>query len=198
MSFAPEIISGMRVSARVLRVMATPAVSHFRTAEIASLQVDLQGIPGDRHYGFTRAAGAREKWYSAGTQIRSGRQLTIVAREDLEAIAIAMKLPIVEPEWIGANILIESVPDFTLLPWGTRLFFEGGAVLVNEGLNVPCKYAGREIAAHYPDRDELDLLFVKCGKNRRGIVATVEQAGCIKPGPVTLKIPAQKIWTGGP
>jgi len=192
-----KIIADARIDANVLRVMSTPSTAHFRTRQIPELQVDLQGIPGDRHYGFTRSAGARERWFKSGTEIRSGRQLTIVSREDLHDAAVAMAIPVIEPEWVGANILIESVPNFTLLPWGTRLFFEGGAVLVNEGLNVPCKYAGREIAAHFPDRSDLDLLFVKCGKNRRGIVATVEQAGSIIPGPVRLKIPEQRIWTGG-
>jgi hypothetical protein len=68
---------------------------------------------------------------------------------------------------------------------------------VNEGDNVPCRFAGREVAAHYPEREGLDLLFVKAAKNLRGIVATVEQAGSIIPGPVRLKIPEQNIWTGG-
>jgi hypothetical protein len=177
--------------------MATQSPDHFRTVSTLRLGVDLQGIPGDRHYGFTRCAGAREGWFECGSEIRSGRQLSLVSREDLQQIATAMNVAAIQPEWIGANILIEAVPDFTRLPWGTRLFFEGGAVLVNEGLNVPCKYAGREVAAHYPDRVDLDRLFVKCGKNLRGIVATVEQAGSIMAGPVNLKIPEQKIWTGG-
>ncbi len=185
------------ITAKVLAVFATPQTRHFCTEPVAVLNVDLQGIPGDRHYGFTRPAGAREKWYPAGTEIRSGRQITIVSTEELAGIATAMNLPEIKPEWLGANILLEGVPDFTNIPWGTRLFFENGAALVNEGDNAPCRFAGREVSNHYPGRDNLDLLFVKCAKNRRGIIATVEQAGSIQPGPVRLKIPVQKIWTAG-
>jgi hypothetical protein len=185
------------LSASIAAVFSTPEPGHFRTRAVASLQVDLQGIPGDRHYGFTRKAGAREKWYPAGAPMRSGRQLTIVSVEDLVDIAAAMAVPQVRPEWIGANILIQGVANFTNIPWGSRLFCGDGASLVNEGDNVPCRFAGREVAAHYPEREGLDLLFVKAAKNLRGIVATVEQAGSIIPGPVRLKIPEQNIWTGG-
>ncbi|MDR3522398.1 MAG: hypothetical protein P4L54_12380 [Acidocella sp.] len=185
------------ITATILAVFATPHAGHFRTERVEALNLDLQGILGDRHYGFTRAAGAREKWYPAGMAMRSGRQVTVVSVEDLELIARTMDLPDVKPEWIGANILIQGVPDFTNIPWGTRLFFENGATLVNEGDNAPCRFAGREVAAHYPGQVDLDLSFVKSAKNRRGIVASVEQAGSIRPGPVRLKIPDNKNWSGG-
>ena len=186
------------LSAEVAETLATPDQRHFATAPVAALTVDLQGIPGDRHYGFTRPAGARERWYPSGMEMRSGRQISIVSAEELAAIAARMDLPRIAPGWIGANILIRSVPDFTSLPWGTRLFFEGGAVLVNEGVNAPYRFAGAGIAAHYPERSGLDLLFPRVAKNLRGIVASVERAGGIAPGPVRLKIPAQKQWPGGP
>lgn len=185
------------VTAQIIGVYSTPAAGHFITRPVAALDVDLQGIPGDRHYGFTRKAGAREKWYAAGTMMRSGRQLSMVSVEELASIAAAMDVPEIKPEWIGANILIQGVADFTNIPWGARLFCGAAAALVNEGDNAPCRFAGREVAKHYPGREGLDLLFVKAAKNRRGIVATVEQPGCISPGPVRLKIPVQNNWAGG-
>lgn len=185
------------ITATVVTVFATPHHGHFRTQRVETLNLDLQGILGDRHHGFTRAAGAREKWYPTGMTMRSGRQVSIVAVEELEMIAWAMQLPEVRPEWLGANILIQGVPDFTNIPWGTRLFFENGATLVNEGENAPCRFAGREVASHYPGQDHLDLLFVKSAKNRRGIIASVEQAGSIQPGSVRLKIPDVKNWNKG-
>jgi hypothetical protein len=184
----------MNFAARVDQVLTTPAQNHFRTVTVADLTVDLQGIPGERHYGFVRPAGARERWYKAGTPIRSGRQLSLVAAEELKEIARRMALPRVEPGWIGANLVVSGVPEFSRLPWGTRLFFEGGAVLVNEGDNAPCRFAGAEIALHCPGRTGLDLLFPKQAQNLRGIVASVECAGIIRPGPVRLKIPDQKPW----
>jgi len=181
----------------VLTVLSTPTASHFRTVPVPALHIGLQGIPGDRHYGFTRLAGARERWYKGGTQIRSGRQLTLVAAEDLIAIAARMDLPGIEPGWIGANVVVSGIPQFSLLPWGSRLFFGEGAVLVNEGENAPCRFAGAEIARAYPERAGLDMLFVKAAKESRGIVASVERAGVLAPGPLRLKLPPQKPWTGG-
>lgn len=187
----------MSLLATVVQVLTTPDPGDFRTRPVASLSLDLAGIPGDRHHGFTRPAGARERWYKSGTPIRSGRQLTMVSIEELAAAAQRMGLAAIEPAWIGANIVVSGIPDFTHLPWGTRLFFTGDAVLVNEGDNAPCRFAGAGIAEAYPDRSGLDLAFVKAARDRRGIVASVERAGRIEPGPLRLKIPKQKKqWLG--
>jgi hypothetical protein len=185
------------IDARILQVLVTPSQKHFRSAEVGTLTVDLQGIPGDRHYGFTRRAGARERWYEAGLEMRSGRQLSIVAEDELAEIARRMELPRIEPGWIGANVVVSGIPEFSRLPWGARLFCNDGAVLVNEGDNAPCRFAGAEIARHFPDRERLDSLFPKAAIFLRGIVASVERAGAIAPGPLKVKIPEQKLWTGG-
>jgi MOSC domain-containing protein YiiM len=186
------------LKAKVVQVLNTPDIAHFRTAPLPELQVDLQGIPGGRHYGFTRPAGARERWYKHGTPMRSGRQLTLVCAAELAEIASRMELPRIDPGWIGANVVIDGIPAFTLLPWGARLFFGEGAVLVNEGGNAPCRFAGAEIAAQFPERSGLDLLFPKRAQNLRGIVASVERAGVIQAGgTVRLKLPSQRIWPGG-
>jgi MOSC domain-containing protein YiiM len=192
------LAEGKHLNARVVQVLTTPDIVHFRTAPVPALQVDLQGIPGSRHYGFTRPAGARERWYKKAMPMRSGRQITLVCAAELAEIARRMELPRIDPGWIGANVVIEGIPAFTLLPWGTRLFFGEGAVLVNEGDNAPCRYAGAEIAARFPERSGLDLLFPKLAKNLRGIVASVERAGVIHAGgAVKVKLPSQQIWPGG-
>jgi len=143
------------------------------------------------------ARRGREPWYARGAEIRSGRQLTIVSVEELAEVARRMDLPVVEPGWIGANVVVQGIVDLTGLPWGTRLVCAGGAVLVNEGENAPCRFAGAEIARHFPDRPELDRLFPKAAIHRRGILASVELAGTIAPGPVTLRVPPQRTWKGG-
>jgi len=185
------------IAGQIVQLRAVPSPDHFRTAIVPTLTVDLQGIPGDRHYGFTRKAGARERWYEAGMEMRSGRQLSIVSVEELTEIARRMELPRIDPGWIGANVVVSGIPDFTRLPWGTRLFCDDGAVLVNEGDNAPCRFAGAEIARHFPDRERLDILFPKAAMFLRGIIASVERAGAIAPGPLKVKIPEQKLWTGG-
>jgi hypothetical protein len=185
--------------ARIVQVLVTPDAGHFRTVDVERLVVDLRGIPGDRHYGFTRPAGARERWYAEGMEMRSGRQLSVVAAEELAEVARRLGLDRVEPGWIGANVVVEGVPDFTALPWGARLVCgegEDAAVLVNEGDNAPCRFAGAEIARHFPDRPGLDRLFPKAAIFRRGIVASVERPGIIAPGRLTVRVPDQKLWTG--
>jgi hypothetical protein len=180
----------------VIATLATPDPARFETAVVALLRVDLGGIPGDRHYGFTRKSGAREPWYPRGTEIRSGRLLNLVSEEELAIVAAAMGVPAIEPGWIGANVLLRGVENFSRLPWGSRLVFGAGAVLVNEGENVPCRQAGGGIGRAYPERDGLDRLFVKAAKHLRGIVATVERAGEIAPGPIEVRLPMKQIWPG--
>jgi MOSC domain-containing protein YiiM len=191
------MVASKTLTATVVQVLTTPQTGHFRTRPVATIEIGLQGIPGDRHYGFTRPAGARERWYKGGTEIRSGRQITMVSVEDLAEIARRMDLPRIDPAWIGANIVVSGVPKFTLLPWGTRFFFGEGAALVNEGDNAPCRFAGAEIARHFPDRAGLDMLFPRLAQSLRGIVASVERAGCVETGStVKLKLPRQIIWDG--
>jgi hypothetical protein len=179
----------MQIEGEIIGVLATLSADHFVTMRRPRLNVDLQGIPGDRHYGFTRPAGAREKWYERGTPIRSGRQLSVVSEEELHEIAAAMGVPLIEPGWIGANLVVKGVAHLSALAWGARLFCGDGAVLVNEGYNAPCRHAGAEIANAYPQRSGLDTAFVKAAKGLRGIVTTVERAGPIAPGNVTVKLP---------
>lgn len=180
----------------ITSVLRTAAPTQFATFPAADLALDLQGIPGDRHYGFTRKAGAREPWLPRGANIRSGRQISLVAEEELAEIAAGMALPRLEPGWLGANAVVRGIAAFSRLPWGTRLFCSGGAVLVNEGENAPCRRAGAEIARAYPDRSGLDTLFVKAAKHRRGIVATVELAGTLAAGPARLRLPPGASFGG--
>jgi len=185
------------ISPGIVAVLSTPDAAHFRTAAVEQLNLDLQGMMSDRHRGFTRQAGAREPWYNRGTEMRSGRQLTIVSVEELAEVARRLEVPEVRPGWIGANVVTAGIADLTGLPWGTRLVCAGGAVLVNEGENAPCRFAGAEIAKNFPDRPGLDRLFPKAAIHLRGILASVELAGAIAPGPVTLRVPPQRQWKGG-
>jgi hypothetical protein len=187
----------LHIDARITEVLTTPMRERFVTAPVPVLGVDLAGIPGDRHYGFARDAGAREPWYRRGTKIRSGRQLTIVAAEELEEIARRMGVARIAPGWIGANVVVRGVVNFSMLPWGSRIFAGDGAVLVNEGENMPCRYAGAEIARAYPEFSGLDTLFVKTAKHLRGVVASVERAGDIMAGPARIRVAPQNNWTGG-
>ena len=81
-----------------------------------------------------------------GTEIRNERQLSIVASDELAVVANRMGLAELKPEWIGANLVLEGLPNLSMLPAGTLLFFKGGVTLKVDGQNKPCRYAGRSIA----------------------------------------------------
>lgn len=161
----------------------------FVSRPVESIAIDFTGIPGDHHAGPTRRSTSREPWYPRGTEIRNDRQVTIVSVEELSEVAALMDLAEVAPGWIGANLLLSGVPNLTLLPHGTKLMFAGGATLSVEGENAPCRIAGKSIGDH-AGRSELDLLFPKVARHKRGLVASVEKPGIVSAGEgVSMRLP---------
>ncbi|RUX90551.1 molybdenum cofactor sulfurase, partial [Mesorhizobium sp. M7D.F.Ca.US.004.01.2.1] len=103
----------------------------------------------------------------------------------------------IKPEWIGANLLIEGVPNLSMLPAGTLLFFKGGVAIKVDAQNGPCRIAGRSIAenAGMADVEAGALLFPKVAKRLRGVVAWVEKPGTIKAGEeMSVRVPEQWIY----
>lgn len=169
------------------------------TEPVEQLVVSFEGIDGDIHAGYTRKSGGREPWYPRGTQMRNERQLSIVCTDELAQAADSMKIDRIAPEWIGANMVLAGVPQLSMMPPRTVLFFQGGVTLRIDGQNAPCRFAGAKIAENYPDRNqsELALSFPKAAKRQRGLVGWVETPGTIKRGEaVKLKVPEQWIWQG--
>jgi hypothetical protein len=185
-----------RLKGHVAGLFRTDTIKSFETRAVDALSLTLAGIEGDRHGGITRKTGGREPWYPRGTEIRNERQLSLLSPDDLEGIARGLQVPEVRPEWIGGNLLVAGIPDFTLLPPRTCLFFAGGVTIRIDGLNVPCRFSGRSIAAHYPQRSTLDLDFVTVAKHLRGMVGWVEKPGVIHTGEaVEVRIPEQRLYT---
>ena len=191
-----EILPARRLAGKVERVLMA-AGAHFVTAPVKALELDFAGIVGDHHAGLTRKAGGREPWYPRGTEMRNERQVSLVSFADLQAIAAAMGLAEVRPEWLGANIVISSLPDFSLLPPRTLLFFEGGVTLKVDGQNAPCRSAGKALAAGagLENADEIAKKFVKAAKRLRGLVAWVEKPGPIADGAkFEARLPEQWLY----
>ncbi|MBP0579313.1 molybdenum cofactor sulfurase [Labrys sp. LIt4] len=179
-------------------VMVAAAVENaVGTERLAELVLTHEGIPGDRHAGFLRPADVRVPWFERHAPIQNERQLSIVSMEDLAVIAGNLGIERVEPEWLGANIAVEGVPDFSFLPRGTRLFFPSGAVLAVMGQNDPCRIAGAEVERHLGGQGGLALRFAAAAKRLRGVVAIVDRPGSIRGGEgFKLRIPEQWIWQG--
>lgn len=170
-----------RLTATILVTLTTPDPASFATAGTPGLQVDLAGIPGERHYGMTAKADSRYPMYPRGTEIRNRRQLTAVSTEELAQVARDLGVPVVRPEWLGANLVLAGLPDLTRLEAGARLLFPSGAGLICEGENEPCRGPGEVIQAQYPQIPGLAAAFVKAAQHRRGIALSVERAGLIRP-----------------
>lgn len=185
---------GRRLTAKLVTALATTDPDSFETTAVDRLDLTLEGLAGDRHAGFTRPAGAREPWYRGGAEIRSGRQLSVVSAEELWEIGYAIGLPPIEPGWIGANLVLEGVPRLSFLPRGSRIFFGGGASLVVEDQNAPCRHAGRALARR-TGRPGDEITFPKVARRVRGLVASVEHPGEAVAGEdVTLRLPEQWIY----
>lgn len=215
-----QIVPARKLKGRVADVLKASG-RDFVSTPIEALELTYDGIAGDFHAGQTRASGSREPWYKRGTEMRNERQLSILSREELATIADAMGIVKLEPGWIGANIVLDGIPDMTYLPARTLLFFEGGVTLRIDGHNGPCRIAGGEIARalgasrqggamggtiatmdpETPGEDfdwtrtDMALIFVEAAHMRRGLVAWVEREGTIRPGEeVTARIWEQWIY----
>lgn len=189
-----EVTPAFKLEGRVEGLFVADGDS-FRTRAVPVLDLDFEGIAGDTHAGVTRRSGGREPWYPRGTEMRNERQVSILAPDELQAVAAALDVPGLRAEWIGGNIVIAGIPDLSLLPPRTQLFFAGGAVIRIDGGNGPCRVAGRSIASEFPGREDIELGFVKAAKYRRGLVGWVEKPGRIEAGgAVTVRVWEQWIY----
>jgi MOSC domain-containing protein YiiM len=163
----------------------------FQSTRGSQIELVLDGVVGDsQHFGFVRKSSSREPWHPRGTLVKNDRQLSIVSNEELLEVASDMEIPRIDPEWIGANLMIAGVPQLSFLPRGARMMFPSGATVFIMDQNAPCRHAGAAINEHYPERQALDLLFPKKAGGKRGLVGFVERAGIVREGdPVTIMLP---------
>jgi MOSC domain-containing protein YiiM len=173
-------------------INATPN-EDLSSSRIASVDVTYTGFDGESHSGLVRASCVRVRGqYAEGTEIRNTRQISIVSAEELALIAESMGIDTLQPEWVGANLLVSGIPNFSKIPPSTRMIFASGASLVVDLENSPCKYPGDIIERHHPGKGEL---FTKASYGRRGVTAWVEREGRITTGEeIKLHIPPQRIY----
>lgn len=173
-----------KLTARVASVHAGSNDDLSKEAH-ASIQVELDGIVGDRH-----RSGQRETWQCdkqpEGTVRRNERQWSAVSVEELADIGRAMDLnDELTATCLGANLCLSGIPELSRLPKGTILKFPSGAELVVEEYNPPCQDMSRKIAGLYLKRSGEALsatAFSKAAKLSRGVVGVVEVPGTISAG----------------
>lgn len=166
----------------------------LETAPHDTLAFTYAGIPGETHGGLTRPSCSRvlKQYPKRGTEIRNTRQVSIVSVEDLAEIASRLEIPQLPPEWIGANLVLQGLPDFTMVPPSSRLIFSSGVTLTVDMENAPCRYPGEVIEKHHPGHG---ARFPKVAAGLRGVTAWVEREGEIAVGEsCRLHCPPQRIY----
>ena len=156
--------------------------------------LSFDGIPGECHGGATRPSCSRVKaqYPTRGTEIRNARQISILSAEEMAATAVATGLPAIEPSWIGANLVLEGIPDFTSIPPGSRLIAPSGASIAVDMENGPCRFPADLIEAIHPGHGHP---WTRAALGRRGVVAWVERPGAIEMGDLMrLHVPPQRLW----
>jgi hypothetical protein len=160
---------------------------------IPTVNVTYAGFDGETHSGLIRASCIRvRRQYTQGTEIRNTRQISIISVEDMAIVSDTMGIAKLEPEWLGANLLVSGIPEFSMIPPSSRLIFESGASLVVDMENGPCQYPGKIIERYHPGKGSL---FAKAAFGRRGVTAWVECEGHINTGDaINVHIPPQRIY----
>jgi hypothetical protein len=166
--------------------------------EHASIQVELDGIVGDRHRSYVRDTWKGDK-QPFGTVRRNERQWSAVSVEELAEISEAMDLnDTMTAASLGANLCIKGIPEFSRLPKGALLKFPSGAELIVEEFNPPCGDMSRiQASIHQTNSGDspTDTAFSKAAKLNRGVVGVVDAAGTINAGDeVTVVLYETPSW----
>lgn len=169
-------------SAKINAILIADEPESFVTRRIPNVELEFGGMRGDRHFGVSARADARQPMYPRGTEILNRRQITIVSEEECQKIADDLGIEYILPEWLGANLLVNGFPELSKLPMGSRILFPNGTGLICMGENQPCIFPGQEIQKHYEGTPKLAANFVRAGHKRRGIVCAVECPGEIFEG----------------
>lgn len=166
----------------------------------ASLLLEEDGFTDDKHRGFTRIAADWDP-EPTGTLRRNERQWSGVSVEELSIIQDKMDLrEALSPVTLGANICVEGIPEFSMLPKGSMLIFPSAAVLIVEEENDPCLDMGLEIERCYQTNSGEKVagkMFPKHAIHCRGVVGVVDVGGLINCGDeITVKVYDAPAWAG--
>lgn len=157
---------------------------------------DLNGVEGEAHSGATRASCSRVlPQYPRGTEIANTRQLSVLSDEEMAVIAARMGLERLDPQLLGASLVLRGIPDLSHLPPGSRLQGPSGVTLVVDVENAPCVLPAKGIETAYPG---FGAKFKPAAQGRRGFVGWIERPGVLRLGDaMRLHVPSQRPWAGG-
>lgn len=166
----------------------------LESAPQTRLKAGFDGPEGEFHGGINRPSCSRVlHLHPRNTEIRNVRQFSILSVEEMREIARRMKVDAIPPEWVGATMLVEGLPDFTHLPPSSRLQGPDGVTLVVDMENRPCQLPAKVIETHLPG---FGKAFKSAANGLRGVTAWVEREGVLHVGDtLRLAIPDQPAWS---
>jgi len=180
--------------AEIVWIGSVRGADTIRSEPRATLTLTFDGaVEEGRHAGRNRASCSRvTSQHPKGTEIANVRQLCIVSGEEMVTIAADLGLDALDPEWLGASLVLRGISDFTHVPPSSRLQGPDGATLVIDMENRPCTLVSREIETDRPGHGKC---FKTAAYDKRGVTAWVERPGSLKVGDVlTLHVPDQRGW----
>ncbi len=177
----------------VAQVLVGQTKGTLVTTVETTIRITPEGVEGDLHAGLSRASDSRTPWYKRGLPIHNTRQVSLIAAEEMAELAAALGLPEVLPAWLGANIMVQGIADFSHLPPASRIFFPDRTVLFVTEQNFPCVQPGRVLQEQFADEPGLAQRFVKAALHLRGIVALVEHPGTVSAGDAVRVAVAEQI-----
>lgn len=166
---------------------------YFFTEERKSLELTLEGITGERHYGFSFESDARMKnLYERGTKVRFSRQWLAISEYELEEVTNSLESDHkITAEHIGANLLLDNIERLSKLPMMSHLIISRNKTLVyKDPTNVvlvsyaevkPCTIAAKAISEEIQN-ESISKNFVKCSNDFRGLSGWIEKGGTVKSG----------------
>ncbi len=165
----------------------------LRNVAVDEMALTFAGLVAESRAGLTRASCSRViGQYPRGTDIRNTRQMCIVSAEELAQTAANMEIEAIDPAWLSASIVIEGIPDFTLIPPASRLITDSGTAITVDMENRPCHLPASVINEDLTDKGRA---FKLAAKGLRGVTGWVEREGLLRLGDeITLHIPDQPAW----
>lgn len=144
--------TGLYATVAFLGVVRDRAVT-LCSEPMAEAEATWEGFAGECHGGLTRPSCSRvlRQYPVRGTEIRNTRQVSILSEEELAGVAADLGIPLLMPEWLGANMVIRGIPDFTTVPPASRLVFEGGRRSRSTSRTAPAAFPPRSSSSTIPD-----------------------------------------------
>lgn len=165
----------------------------LRNVAVDEMELTFAGFADESRAGLTRPSCSRVVGqYPRDTEIRNTRQICMVSAEELVQTAANMGIDAIDPAWLSTSIVIEGIPDFTLIPPASRLITASGTAITVDMENRPCHLPARVINEDLPDKGRA---FKLAAKQLRGVTGWVEREGMLRVNDIiTLHIPDQPVW----